>query len=249
MPTKAFLKLKDREYQVQWRTVLADDQTGLAQAEAHYKMYNKYVELLGNIAPNMEQLKGMIKGLGMAREIVGQHKVIWKEQAHQEKISVKQAKVRIKHLSNYQLSVKDSEQKFKDELERLIGKTQAIANAANDTLGEIVLLVEDWKARKDVDADFLVGDDDDPNEEMNHPDAEPEFLVKDEAPSPEIVTTGNLAQVVAQAKATKKGDNGKPVVPDPDELDFKAAVGIIPDVAEQKRLARKGKKKRISSSR
>lgn len=107
-------------------------------------LFKEQSEVLRLFSPNIDQLKGLVTGLGLAVPMILQHNEILK-QNEQDKEKLRLA---LSALNLASKSVQQAQQKQREELLRSAGKLEGMINAAMSLLQKVEVFVEHYEVQK-----------------------------------------------------------------------------------------------------
>jgi hypothetical protein len=126
-------KAKKLDYEKQ----AADDPRTVERCEYTMRIYTVLREQLEQLAPNIEQLKGLVKGFQLAQTIVGQHKELFKKEYEAERLTKDDFREKCAVVDACIESLTGAYQDRKEELYRSAGKADGVYSSAIQALEHV----------------------------------------------------------------------------------------------------------------
>ena len=137
MPMKLIKDLNSRSQKLDFVNQAKDDPRTIERCEYTMRIYTVLKEQLDQIAPTIEQLKGLVKGFELAQAIVGQHKELFKKEYEAEKLTKDEFRDKCTIVDACIESLSGAHQNRKEELYRAAGKADGIYLSANSALEHV----------------------------------------------------------------------------------------------------------------
>lgn len=137
MPFKLLRKLEQEAREVDWRGATKNAETVAARCEVAWQTFERTKAVIEAAAPTVEQLKGVVKGMEVAGQIVAQYKAILQARAKEEKITKEEFLEKAAVIDEALRGLAEGRDKQREELIRAAGKIDGIYSSAQETLAQI----------------------------------------------------------------------------------------------------------------
>lgn len=139
MPLNALKKLESRATSLEsnFRAVFKDIPTTMTRCETNLAVYQAMRSKIIDLAANLHETKGVVAGLEGAPKILDQFKIIAKQAAEKEEVTVEEAKARIALVDQCQKALMATAAVKKNEFVSNVGTANGIVHAATYALDQI----------------------------------------------------------------------------------------------------------------
>lgn len=137
MPFKLIQKLEEEQGKIQYEEATKDAANVRYKCDAAMASYRRLRDAIKELAPLVEQTKGLAKGMELSVPIVNQFKVLVRSSYEKEELDKETASAQIQLLVKVELALVDSARQKKDELIRAAGKVDGIYEAALKNLEQV----------------------------------------------------------------------------------------------------------------
>jgi hypothetical protein len=137
MPYRLLSKLLEAESAVNFKALAKDAPHVLERCEVTMLLFKKYKGQIQELAPSLEQLKGLVKGFELATEIAGQHKKILQEACKKQEMSKEEFLDKAQLVDAVCQSLKEGAENRKEELLKAAGRIEGMFTSAMGALEQI----------------------------------------------------------------------------------------------------------------
>jgi hypothetical protein len=148
MPIKLLRKLEEKARVINYAEVAKDSSNVLERCEYTFRVFETIKKQLEDLAPTIEQLKGIHNGMKRAAPIAAQHKEIWKVQCQNEEIGKDEFIAKAAVVDKCVQSIMDAAVKQHDELLMTAGKADGLYASADQALKQIEVYLTNLKSQE-----------------------------------------------------------------------------------------------------